>query len=156
MPAAIPAWTNVAPANVTVLWHVEHCSSVGGCDDVIVTLLMRALCVWQPMQVFGVSLNTPRTWQLSQRVFWWAPVSANPVARCCATESASGSEPLRPCAAALPASAIVSSPKAIAQTRERMSARKDGNAQSMVIGGPRCPCLPRPRSPASRCACPAP
>ncbi len=33
---------------------------------------------WQPTQVFGVSLNSPRTWQLSQRVRSCAPVSAKP------------------------------------------------------------------------------
>ena len=35
---------------------------------VITTVLMRAAAVWQPVQVLGVFLNSPRTWQLSLKL----------------------------------------------------------------------------------------
>lgn len=91
VPGTTPEWLNCAPANDSVLWHTEHSCVTGGCDDVITTALMRAAAVWQPVQVFGVFLNSPRTWQLSQRVRSCVPVRGNPVVQCSAIASGPGS-----------------------------------------------------------------
>jgi len=91
VPGATPMWSNCALAKDSVLWQTEHSWVIGTCEDVITTVLMRAAAVWQPVQVFGVFLNSPRTWQLSQRVRSCAPVSGNPVVQCSATASGPGS-----------------------------------------------------------------
>jgi hypothetical protein len=82
VPGTTPKWTKRAPVNVTVLWQTSQGCCVGACEGGMVIDATRVPAPWQPTQVRGVPLNTPRTWQVSQRVSSCAPVRANPVARC--------------------------------------------------------------------------
>ena len=78
-PGATPMWSKRAPLNDVVLWQLLQACLVGMW---VVGRMVDARCpplVWQPEHRVGVPLNTPRTWQDSQRALWCAPVRANPV-----------------------------------------------------------------------------
>ena len=130
VPGTIPAWSNCALAKDSVLWHTEHCCVVGTCDDVITTVLMRALAVWQPMQVFGVFLNSPRTWQLSQRVRSCAPVSGNPVVQCWTTASGPGRVETRFCAGGTGADGLCANAVAAVSAAPATKAAQTANSRS--------------------------
>ena len=80
-PGAIATWLKRAPAKVEVLWQDSQGWVTGMWLWGMTVVAMRLAAVWQDAHDLGVPLNTPRTWQLSQRAAWCAPVSANPVRR---------------------------------------------------------------------------
>jgi len=142
VPGTTPEWSNCAPAKDSVLWHTEHSWTTGGCDDVITTVLIRALAVWQPVQVFGVFLNSPRTWQLSHRVRSCAPVSGNPVVQCSATASGPGGVETRFCVAGGRAAGVCpnagaaasAAPTAAPSTNRRSHGIRSARVTYLVIG----------------------
>jgi hypothetical protein len=74
-------WLNFAPAKVLVLWQVSQFNWVCTWLEAFTTFARASNkpLVWQLAQSFGVPLNTPLTWQDSQRALVCTPVRAKPV-----------------------------------------------------------------------------
>jgi hypothetical protein len=121
-PGRTPTWLKRAPEKVDVLWQDSQGCVVGKCELGITTLETRLAIVWQKAHCRGVPLNTPRTWQESQRATWWAPVSGKPVRRC----------------SKLPAACARTGPAASKATQARIDTR---SARAVIGASQPCRCV---------------